>query len=121
MAPPTEHRKKPLLKKSSLMLSVIDGSKLIENPGGRLAFERSDHVAQNDGGRVAQKKMEVVGFAIDFSDFAVNVRRPIHARFRTEYETWYRKRRESRGGRRWWLATSKLRFPISLRMAATRF
>jgi hypothetical protein len=66
------------------MLTVIDGSKLIENPGGRLAFERSDHVAQNDRGRVAQKKMEVVGFAIDFSDFAVNVRRPIPSRFRTE-------------------------------------
>ena len=71
VAPPTDHSKKRTAPKSSLMLSVIDGFKLIENPGGRLAFERSDYVAQNDGGRVAQKKMEVVGFAIDFSDFAI--------------------------------------------------
>jgi hypothetical protein len=36
-----QHRKKPLIQKLRLCIYVIDGSKLIENPGSRLAFERS--------------------------------------------------------------------------------
>jgi putative transposase len=53
------------------MLSVIDGSKLIQNLSGGLAFECSDHVAQHDGGRVAQQEVDVVNVTVNFGDFAV--------------------------------------------------
>jgi hypothetical protein len=53
------------------MLSVVDGSKLVQNLSSRLAFKRSDHVAQIEGGGY-HKKMELVDFAIDLSDFAVD-------------------------------------------------
>jgi putative transposase len=53
------------------MLSVIDGAKLIQNLGGGLAFECSDHVTQHYGRRVAQQEVDMVDVTANLGDFAV--------------------------------------------------
>jgi hypothetical protein len=53
------------------MLSVIDGSKLIQDLSGGLAFECSDHVTQHYGRRVAQQEVDMVDVTVNLSDFAV--------------------------------------------------
>jgi len=53
------------------MFTVVNASKLIENSSSRLAFERSDHIAQDNCGRVAHQEMDMIFIAVNFGDFAV--------------------------------------------------
>lgn len=53
------------------MLAGIHLSKLVQHSGSGLALECTDHIAQNDRGRVTEQKVDVVGLAVNLSDFAV--------------------------------------------------
>jgi hypothetical protein len=55
------------------MLPVIDFSERIENSSRRLALECADHIAQNDGRRISEQEVYVVGIAVNLGDFAVTL------------------------------------------------
>jgi putative transposase len=52
------------------MLAVKQSPDLVENPSCRLALERSDHVTQDNGRRVAHQEVDVVGVSVNLCDFA---------------------------------------------------
>jgi putative transposase len=56
------------------MLPIIDFPKRIQDSSRRLAFERSNHIAQNDRRRISKKEVDVIGFTVNFRNFAVAFR-----------------------------------------------
>ena len=73
MAPPTEQRKKPLLQKVALMTTPIDRTELVEPSGCALAFEPTDDAGQDNCGRIAPEKVDVVFVASKLDNLAVGV------------------------------------------------
>ena len=64
-------QKEAATPKSPSMLPVIDLPESIENRCRGFALKRSDHIAQDDCGRISQQKVDVVAISVDFDDFAV--------------------------------------------------
>lgn len=53
------------------MLTMIHLPKFIQDPGRGLALECADHIAQDNGRRVAQPEADMVDVTVNLSDFAV--------------------------------------------------
>jgi hypothetical protein len=53
------------------MLTAKQSPEFIQDSRGGLALECANHVAQDDGRRVAHQEMDMVGVAIDLCDFAI--------------------------------------------------
>jgi hypothetical protein len=59
--------------KSALMTTPLDRTELVEQSGCSLAFERTDDAGQDDCGRIAQEKVDVVFVASKLDNLAVGV------------------------------------------------
>ena len=57
------------------MLAVKQSPEFIQDSRRGLALECTNHVAQDDGRRVAHQEMDMVGVAVDLCDFRSCMRR----------------------------------------------
>ena len=59
------------------MATPRERTKFVEQSGGALALKSPDNTAQNNCGRVAQQKMDVVGFSSKFNNGTVGAKSDI--------------------------------------------